>query len=301
MIGKTPVSHEAVRAEAEALAAGLPPLLVAAERLASSVNLGVHGRRKAGMGETFWQFRRYQAEDPSTAIDWRQSAKSQHLFVREREWEAAEAVWFWRDASPGMRFKSAGAETSKLDRATVLTLALGALLIRGGERIALLGEGRGPGSGRAVLNRIAHRLIDLPPDEAALPPEVPMSKNAQFVWLSDFLSPLGDIEAAMRRLAHVGMTGHLVHVIDPAEEDFPFAGRTRFESAQGKESETFGRAEAAREPYRARFRAHREAVATLARRLGWRHLAHRTDKRPETALVALYADLGGDDMKVRGA
>ncbi len=301
MIAKNSVSPEAVRAQAEALAAGLPPLLVAAERLAASVSLGVHGRRKAGMGETFWQFRRYQAEDPSTAIDWRQSAKSQHLFVREREWEAAEAVWFWRDASPGMRFKSDTAETSKLDRATVLALALGALLIRGGERIALLGEGHSPGTGRAVLSRIAHRLIDRPSDDAALPPDAPMSKNAQFVWLSDFLSPLGEIEAVMRRLAHAGMTGHLVHIIDPAEEDFPFAGRTRFEAAQGKTSEIFGRAEAARDAYQARFRAHRETLAMLARRLGWRYLAHRTDRRPETALVALYADLGGDDMKAHGA
>ena len=301
MSGKTAVSPDAVRAQAEALAAGLPPLQVAAERLAASVSLGVHGRRKAGMGETFWQFRRYQAEDPSTAIDWRQSAKSQHLFVREREWEAAEAVWFWRDASAGMRFQSDAAAASKLDRATVLTLALGGLLIRGGERIALLGEGRAPGTGRAVLNRIAHRLIDRPPDDAALPPEAPMSKNAQFVWLSDFLSPFGEIEAAMRRLAHAGITGHLVHIIDPAEEDFPFAGRTRFESVQGRQSEIFGRAEAAREAYQARFRAHRETLAAVTRRLGWRYLAHRTDKRPETALVALYADLGGDDVKVRGA
>ena len=58
------------------------------------------------MGESFWQFRRYASEDPSTAIDWRQSAKSQHLFVREREWEAPQSVWFWRDGSPGMQFKS---------------------------------------------------------------------------------------------------------------------------------------------------------------------------------------------------
>src|SRR5258706_14680868 len=92
------------REEAESLAAALPPLLVEAERLASSIWLGVHGRRKAGMGETFWQFRRYRVEDPATAIDWRQSAKSQHLFVRERGWEAAETVWFWRDASVGMRY-----------------------------------------------------------------------------------------------------------------------------------------------------------------------------------------------------
>ena len=95
-----------LREQAETLAASLPPLLAASERLAAAVSLGVHGRRKSGMGETFWQFRRYRSEDPSTAVDWRQSAKSQHLFVREREWEASEAVWFWRDGSANMRFKS---------------------------------------------------------------------------------------------------------------------------------------------------------------------------------------------------
>src|SRR5262249_41411519 len=113
-----------LREQAERLSAALPPLLVAAERLASAVSLGLHGARKYGMGESFWQFRRYQSEDPTTAIDWRQSAKSQNLYVREREWEAAEAVWFWRDGSPGMRFKSDFSDISKIDRATVLALAM---------------------------------------------------------------------------------------------------------------------------------------------------------------------------------
>jgi uncharacterized protein (DUF58 family) len=283
--------------QAEALAASLPPLLVAAERLASSVSLGVHGRRKSGMGESFWQFRRYAAEDPSTAIDWRQSAKSQHLFVREREWEAAEAVWFWRDGSAGMRFKSDHAEISKIDRATVIALALGALLIRGGERIALLGDGHGPATGRAPLRRIGHELIDFAPRGEALPPDAPVTKNSQFVWLSDFLSPLGEIEAAMRRLSRSGLSGHLVRIVDPAEEDFPFTGRTRFEAANARETETLGRAENVRGAYRARFRAHGETLGALARRLGWGYLAHRTDKRPETALVALYTGLSGAQAK----
>ena len=281
--------------QSEQLAASLPPLLVAAERLASAVSLGVHGRRKAGMGETFWQFRRYAREDPASAIDWRQSAKSQHLFVREREWEAAEAVWMWRDGSAGMRFKSDYANVSKIDRATVLTLALCALLVRGGERIALLGDGHGPASGRAPLRRIAHELIDFAPQDAGLPPGAPVTKNAQFVWFSDFLSPLADVEAAMRKWAHAGLTGHLVRIVDPAEEDFPYVGRTRFE--MGRISETLGRAESARDAYAARFRAHGEAISALARRMGWSYLAHRTDRRPETALVALYTDLSGAHMK----
>lgn len=283
-----------LREQAERLSASLPPLLVAAERLASAVSLGVHGRRKSGMGESFWQFRRYQSEDPTTAIDWRQSAKSQNLYVREREWEAAEAVWFWRDGSAGMRFKSDASAVTKIDRATVLALAMASLLVRGGERIALLGDGHGPSTGRVPLWRIAHELTDLAPGDAALPPDAPITKNSQFLWLSDFLSPLGEIESCMRRLAKAGLTGHLVHIIDPVEEDFPFKGRTRFETANATLSEIFGRAETVQSAYRTRFRAHGEAVAGLAKRLGWTYLAHRTDKGAQTALVALYMGVGGD-------
>ena len=152
--------------EAEALGASLPPLLVDAERLASAVSLGVHGRRKAGMGESFWQFRRYRQEDSSTVIDWRQSAKSQHLFVREREWEAAQSVWFWCDTSAGMRFASG--PVTKSERAKLIALALASLLVRGGERVALYGDAHAPASSRAALRRIGHTLLALAPDERAL-------------------------------------------------------------------------------------------------------------------------------------
>lgn len=280
--------------QAEGLAAALPPLLVAAERLASSISLGVHGRRKAGMGESFWQFRRYAPEDPAASVDWRQSAKSQHLFVREREWEAAQAAWFWRDGSATMRFKSQFTDVTKLDRATVLALALASLLNRGGERIALLAPGRAAKSGRGALRQMAHELIDLSPEDRALPPDSSIGRHAQFVWLSDFLSSLEEIESAMRRLSGNEAAGHLVHIIDPAEEDFPFEGRTRFEALAGRDTELFGRAESVRDSYRTRFGAHSKSVAALARRYGWTYLAHRTDKNAELALIALYAAIGGE-------
>jgi uncharacterized protein (DUF58 family) len=294
LIGKSQ-SGTPLREQAEALASQLPPLLVAAERLASTVNLGVHGRRKAGIGESFWQFRRYRSEDPTIAIDWRQSAKSQHLFVREREWEAAEAVWFWRDGAPTMRYASN--DVSKIDRASLLTLALASLLVRGGERIALLGEGRVPSANRATLDRFAYRLAKAAPDDRNLPPDAPMGRNGQFVWVSDFLSPLGELETSMRRIARDGLTGHLLRIVDPVEEEFPYAGRTRFESVRGNEAEIFGRAETVRDAYRKRFRAHQETVAELARRLGWSCLVHRTDRRPETTLFALYVGLAGSNAK----
>jgi uncharacterized protein (DUF58 family) len=276
--------------EAEALSASLPPLLVDAERLASAVSLGIHGRRKAGMGESFWQFRRFRAEDPSTAVDWRQSAKSQHLFVREREWEVAQSVWFWRDGSRGMDFRSG--TVTKRDRASLLSLALASALVRGGERVALLGEGHAPASSRATLRRMGLTL-SADTQTGGLPPDAPMSRNAQLVWFSDFLSPLTAIETALRRFTQSGTGGYLVHIIDPAEEDFPYEGRTRFEAPGEDLRETLGRAETVAPAYRARFKAHGETVALLAGKLGWSYLSHRTDKTPQTALVALYAEMSG--------
>ena len=131
------------------------------------------------------------------------------------------------------------------------------------------------------------------PNANALPPDAAITRNAQFVWFGDFLSPLNELEATLRRLAHSAVTGQLVHIIDPAEEDFPYAGRVRFEAVSGDANETIGRAESVAAAYRAKFKAHAEAVGALARRLGWSYIAHRTDKRPDTALLALYADMSG--------
>ena len=277
----------ALQHEADGLSAGLPPLMVEADHLAASVSLGVHGRRRAGMGESFWQFRRYASPDSSAAIDWRQSAKSQHIFVREREWEAAQTVWFWRDASANMNFKS-GAVTKRA-RADLLLLALASLLVRGGERVGFTGMEGAPAASRLALTRIGRAMFAS--GRSALPPLVPFARGNQLVWFSDFLDE--EVFDTMKKLSQRGVEGHLVRIVDPAEEDFPYSGRTRFESPRGEEDEIFGRAERVRTSYRTRFTAHGERVAQAAARLGWTCTVHRTDHAPQASLIALHAAIGG--------
>ncbi len=280
-------NFSALQHEADGLSAGLPPLMVEADHLAASVSLGVHGRRRAGMGESFWQFRRYASHDSSAAIDWRQSAKSQHIFVREREWEAAQTVWFWRDASANMAFKSGA--VSKRARADLLLMALASLLVRGGERVGFVGMDGAPASSRLALTRIGRALYAK--GDSALPPRAPFARGNQLVWFSDFL----DTSAleAMKDFSRRGMSGHLVRIVDPAEEEFPYNGRTRFESPLGESDEIFGRAERVRAAYRTRFSAHGERVADAALRLGWTCTTHRTDHAPQSSLIALHAAIGG--------
>lgn len=94
----------ALRACAEGIAEALPPLLADAEHLAQAVLLGEHGRRRAGMGDEFWQYRPAHAGDEARMIDWRRSGRSDAHFVREKEWQAAQSVLIWVDDSASMGF-----------------------------------------------------------------------------------------------------------------------------------------------------------------------------------------------------
>jgi len=289
----------ALRNQAEQTAAVLPPLLVAAERVAVTVAQRVHGRRRVGQAATFWQFRQYQPGDPAARIDWRESAKSQRLYVRETEWEAAQSVWLWRDASASMDYSSAdylaGAEwPTKRERAELLLVALSSLLVRGGERLTLLGSGIAPMNGRIALSRVAELVGREPSEPNGLPPFEPLPRAGQLVLIGDFLSPLDAVNAAVTRFAAAGLKGHLLQIIDPAEEDLPFDGRVRFEGVEEREEVVIGRVESIRDAYSDRFRHHRDGLAAIAGTVGWSFGFHRTDRPPYLALLALYGALSAD-------
>ena len=112
------------------LAQRLPAIIVAAHQTAASVAHGVHGRRRAGVGESFWQFRPFVPGESAAAVDWRRSARDDRTYVREREWEVAQTVWLWVDRSPSMAFGSNLALQPKLDRALTLALAAAELVAK---------------------------------------------------------------------------------------------------------------------------------------------------------------------------
>lgn len=272
---------------AEEAAGQLPPLLVRARRIAATVMQGVHGRRRMGPGETFWQFRHYQPGDPSSRIDWRQSAKAGNVFIREHEWVAAQSVWLWCDTSASMDYASSRRIEPKAERARLLTLALADLLMRGGEHVALSGEGRPPAAGRGPLVRMATTLARAA-RPSNVPPLEPLPRYAHIVMLSDFLGPLDEITAAVGTYAARGLRGHLVQVLDPAEESLPFAGRIRFEGFENEGNTLINRTEAVRGQYHDRLAARREALRELARRNAWSFTLHHTDRPAQEALLALY-------------
>ena len=285
----------ALEREAVDLVDRMPELLMEADRIASTVAQGIHGRRRAGPGETFWQFRQYQAGENATLVDWRRSASSDHLYIREREWEAAHTLHLWPDISPSTNFQSHIAPVSKRDRVLVLTLAAAELLVRGGERVALLAQ-MSPTASRNAATRIAETIASHSRSEAmqsGLPPKASLSRFSGLILFSDFLSPPDVISERLEGFAGNGVAGHMVQVLDPAEETLPYHGRTEFLSPSGGERWVADRVEALRPKYRARFEAHRAELAEMAKRFGWSFLTHHTDRPASEPLLSLLMRLQG--------
>ena len=281
------------------LARRLPGLTAAAREVAASVLHGVHGRRRAGTGETFWQFRPFAAGESVARIDWRRSARDDRLYVREREWEAAHNIFIWMDVSPSMAFTSALAVQPKLDRALTLGLACADLLVRGGERVALLGKTR-PRASRDIVERLAQELMqaDIRGETALeLPAPIALAPREQAVLVGDFLSPAAQAAAAVEALSSRGGRCHLVMIADPVEESFPFTGHTEFIDVDSGARLRAGQAETLRALYTARLADHREIIRAAAVAHGGSFALHRTDRPASQALLALSQRLEAGERR----
>ncbi|MDO8534002.1 MAG: DUF58 domain-containing protein [Xanthobacteraceae bacterium] len=279
--------------DAAQLVASVPRLVLEARRVAASVFHGLHGRRRAGPGENFWQYRRFIGGEPASRVDWRRSARDDLLYVREREWEAVHTIWIWPDRSPSMVFSSQPSRLTKRDRALVLAFALGELLVRGGERVGIPGTMR-PTASRAVIERMAEAIVHAAGMPQSLPPAFTPGPRDEVVLLGDLWSPTPQVVGTIASLSLGGAGGHVVQIVDPAEETFPYSGRIEFLEPEGAGTITVGRAEAWAADYTDRVARHRDAIRAETARRDWSLAVHRTDRPASGLLLALHARMGSE-------
>jgi len=275
------------------LASRMPHLVLEARRVAASLAHGIHGRRRAGPGETFWQFRPFVAGESASRVDWRRSGRDDRLYVREREWEAPHSIWLWLDRSASMGFRSSLASASKVERALVVGLALAEAFVDGGERIGLLGL-RAPSASRAIAERLAEALAARESDLAEdLPPPAAAARQDEVILIGDFLSPPGEVARRIEAIAARGARGHLLLVVDPIEETFPLDGQAVLHDLEDGLRLRIGDAASFARVYRDRMAAHRERLREAVRRHGWTLTVHHTDRSAGEAALRLMTLVGG--------
>jgi uncharacterized protein (DUF58 family) len=276
--------------ESRTLAASLPRLVLEARRIAANVIHGLHGRRRAGTGENFWQYRRFVSGEPAARVDWRRSARDDHLYVREQEWEASHTVWIWPDRSPSMAFASREARDSKLERGLIVAFALAELLVAGGERVGVPGL-MNPTASTNVIDKMAQAMLHDDATRESLPPSFVPSALAEIVVLSDFWSPMPAIRTMLAGLSSSGAHGTLIQVVDPAEETFPYSGRVEFVEPEGGEMITAGRAESWMNDYVARVALHRDEIRAETNKLDWLFSTHTTSRSAAELLLFLHGGM----------
>ena len=271
------------------LASDWPQLLAEAQKLAQSFSLGGHGRRRAGPGDVFWQFHPAQAGDSMRAIDWRRSARADEQFVRDNEWQAAQAVQFWIDNSAAMQFSSRG--ESKQHRAAIIALALAILLNQAGERVGTSDGQLPPQTGRAQISALAQAVARPASLDFGTANTEGLIPNSLAVLVSDFFGDLAALRDTVTRAAGQQVRGVLLMVLDPQELHFPFQGRTLFESMAGSLRHESQKADDLRLPYFEALEERKAQLAHLAQSLGWQFFMHDTAQLASSALLELYRAL----------
>lgn len=280
-----------LRHSAEEAGASLSALRIDAENAVASVLHGEHAQSKPGMGEKFWQYREYVPGDRPQDIDWRQTAKTEHVFIKQKEWQTPQSVIFWCNQSASMDFRSKDKIPHKIDVARIFTLAMALIMLRSGEKVGIFGS-RKVGRSENTLLDIEMKLTEdirstLPLADYSM---YDLPQHASFVQIGDFLEPLDLIEHNFKQFSGRCSGGFVIQVLDPAELDLPYDGRVLFEdgNANRQQIDNVGSVRAA---YKKRIREHNAALQQLCKENQWHYIQHRTDQDIKETLMNIRAAL----------
>jgi uncharacterized protein (DUF58 family) len=293
-----------LRHRAEDLSAGLPSLMAAAEKAVSSLHTGEHAQRKTGSGEKFWQFRPYDSGDRPQDIDWRQSAKGDHLYIRQKEQQTAQTVLFWVQNDQGMYLQHARAQTSKYEAGVILSLALGLLLTRAGEHVGILNDPTRTGRSTHAIDMLGQTLCQRPaalPTGPVLPIAATLPKRTSLVLCGDFMHPPAALDMTLRVLSEQASQGTLIQILDPLEYDLPHNGRAIFRPLDDSGEFPIANVASIRTAYQERLLAHIDTVRKIALRHRYGHVLYITRDDPRLALSSVWRQMAPQPRLQAGA
>ena len=274
-----------MRLKAEELSNKIPSLYVKADRIANTIWEGMHNRNKDGLGDNFWQFRKYEYGDPAHLIDWKKTAKSNETFIQEKELQTLQNFVIWRDTSRSMNFRSSESIDTKLYRANLFTLALTIILSKSGENIVLNGLKSKLLKGGNAVNFVSNQINEKVTDSYKSSPNVnEIKNNSDVILIGDFLNNIIETEKTIKELSNRGINGIIIQILDPAERFFPYKGRINFNGLEGEQNILIGKAESVRNDYKKAIKIHIEKLEKLTTSYSWKYILDNSDQDASISL-----------------
>ncbi len=283
-----------LRDEAEREISTLPALMMTAEEISESVIHGMHSQGKSGAGEKFWQFKEYQGTDRPQDIDWRQSAKSDTIFTKQKEWQTSQKTYIWCASGSSMDFKSSNKIYRKQACAQIISMSLALLLRRSDEQIGLFGDLK-TGNSEDKMHKIADILLNKSNIDNKLPNlnDFALPNHASFIGISDFLSDIDKISDNFARILHSTKSAIIIQILDPAEIELPYKGRVSFKPNHDDDGYVINNVASIRGEYKNRMEIHINNVKSLCNELGWHYILHKTDSEITKTLESIWIMIEG--------
>ena len=274
-----------MRLKAEELSNKIPSLYVKADRIANTIWEGMHNRNKDGLGDNFWQFRKYEYGDPAHLIDWKKTAKSNETFIQEKELQTLQNFVIWRDTSRSMNFRSSESIDTKLYRANLFTLTLTIILSKSGENIVLNGLKTELLKGGNAVNFVSNQINEKVTDSYKSRPNInEIKNNSDVILIGDFLNNINETEKTIKELSNRGINGIIIQILDPAERFFPYKGRINFNGLEGEQNILIGKAESVRNDYKKAIKIHIEKLEKLTTSYSWKYILDNSDQDASISL-----------------
>lgn len=283
-----------LRPAASHAAATLPALELAVRHAAQSIHSGRHKQRRAGTGETFWQYREYTDTDRPQDIDWRQSAKGDRVFIRQREWQTTQTALFWCQNDASSAYQSHKDIRTKAHENTFLALTLATLALEAHEQIAPLTAPTRAGRTENALHRLGDSILSAQTQALPQATATDIPRHSTIFLIGDFLASLQELKHALQPLEERAEHIVIVQCLDPAELDFPFEGSVIFKPADNEQNAAqnhIPHTGSIRTAYQARINDHIGSLKALCKQRGWAYVLHRTDQNASQTLLPLIQNL----------
>jgi uncharacterized protein (DUF58 family) len=285
----------------------LAGLELKARQIVDGALSGLHRSPHRGFSVEFAEHREYVPGDDLRYVDWKVYGKRDRYYLKQFEQETNFVCELLLDVSPSMRYRSFPGYLTKLDYARRLGAALAYLVLRQQDAVGLmtfsgdLMQSIKPSGQAAHFKQIIHVLEGLDVEDAARagaarpvsdPPEFdrPLHESAErirprslVILLSDCFAEPDSVTAALRHFRHRRHDLSVLHIVDPAEADFPFEEPTLFHDLESTASE-FVDPRGVQAAYRREFEDFRLRLEAVTRDFGMDYALLRTDTPLEQAL-----------------
>jgi uncharacterized protein (DUF58 family) len=290
------ITSALLRNKAEEMAADIPKIKSTAIKAAMSILQGNHGQLRAGTGEKFWQYREYDIYDRPEDIDWRQSAKNDNIYIRQKEWQTVQTNMFWVQNNVSMKYRSSKELPYKNVAATTIALAIAVLMTRDHEQAGPLDGSFSCGRTSSIIDKLSESFLYKQGEGISSVSSYTVPKNSNIILCGDFLDPLEDIEKAISPLTEKASRIFIIQVMDPAELDLPYEGRVIFDNKKSMGRFHINNVQSIKAEYQENISNHLNELDNLCKKYGWLRTLYNTDNDMIDALLSTWVAISGDNQ-----